>query len=86
MHVGVYALMFLSWSLSPLGYAQSVARLGGILAAVITLGAFLEYIQLAVPGRFGSLYDIGLNTFGALAGVLSLVAIQSAKEPGQPPA
>ena len=54
---------------------QSVRILTALVLS-IGLGVVLEWLQTLVPGRFGTLADIVLNTIGALLGVvLALVLL-----------
>lgn len=68
LHVLAYAVMavLLAWALD--GLAGRCLRIGVALALAVALGAGLEWWQLWVPGRFGSVSDILLNAAGALAG------------------
>ena len=68
-HVVVYALlaMMVMWALENVG--PRVGRAFLTLLLVVSLGAALEWYQLQVPGRFGSLADIGLNVVGAILGI-----------------
>ena len=68
-HVAVYALlaMLVMWALESVG--PKVGRVVLTLAIVVSLGAALEWYQLQVPGRFGSLTDVVLNFAGAIIGI-----------------
>ena len=76
MHVVVYGAftLVLAWALTASRRSLAVAGLIATALAV-TFGAFLEAAQLYVPGRFGNLYDIGLNGAGALAGLLAVISL-----------
>ena len=73
IHVVIYGLQtaLLFWSFRGLKFSKAYAA---VLAATIAiaLGALLEWMQLSVPGRFGSLYDVGLNSAGTAGGLLVL--------------
>ena len=43
------------------------------------IGILSEIIQIAVPGRYGGLTDIGLNFIGTIAGILMYNHIEKAK-------
>ena len=45
-------------------------RIKAALAIAIGAGALLEWYQISVPGRFGTVTDVILNAFGATFGVL----------------
>lgn len=70
LHLVAYGALaiLLAWSLG--GRTRRPVRLGIALVAAVALGAGLEWWQLRVPGRFGNVFDILLNTAGALAGVM----------------
>lgn len=75
MHIVVYALLFLSW-VCALGSGKRPAfTITSVFVGVILFGAILEYIQLSVPGRFGTLIDVGLNATGAICGVIAMRAL-----------
>lgn len=67
-HLGLYALLSLLWAWT-LDHAR--LRLPAAFAIAAGFGALLEWLQTGVPGRFGSPIDIGLNTIGALLGLLA---------------
>ena len=70
MHVTAYALLvfLLAWTLEDVG-SRSL-RLALAVTLAVSLGVTLEWYQTQVPGRFGTLLDVLLNTGGALAGML----------------
>jgi VanZ family protein len=41
-----------------------------VLILSIGFGILNEFIQMAIPGRYAGTTDLGLNTIGALTGVL----------------
>ena len=73
MHVAIYAALVVlwMWALEAVGSRALRALLGFILA--IGLGALLEWCQLYVAGRFGTLSDVLLNGVGALLGLLMAI-------------
>ena len=75
LHVVMYAVLVVlfMWTLEAVGSRTLRALLGVTLA--IGLGAFLEWYQLSVPGRFGSLTDVMLNSAGAIAGLLLAILL-----------
>ena len=75
MHIAVYALLafLLTWALEDV--SSRPVRLGLSLALTVSLGAALEWYQTQVPGRFGTLLDVLLNTGGALMGLLAALLI-----------
>ena len=74
MHVAIYAALVVlwMWTLEAVGSRALRALLSVVLA--IGLGALLEWCQLYVAGRFGTLTDVLLNSAGAVIGlVLAIV-------------
>ena len=45
------------------------------LIIAVTFGAVMEWCQTKVPGRFGTVYDVALNTAGATLGLLAAIFI-----------
>lgn len=68
LHVASYGALTVAlvWTLGRRGGA---ARGAAAFVIATGFGALMEYLQLFVPGRFASLYDIGLDAIGALIGV-----------------
>ena len=54
-------------------------RLGAALALTLAYAVLDEIHQLGVPGRFGSLTDVALNTAGAVLALAVIAAGQRAK-------
>ena len=50
-------------------------RVAIALSGAIALGAALEWYQLRVPGRFGNLTDILLNSAGAILGLIAALLL-----------
>ena len=74
-HVVAYAVLalLLMWTLDRI---QSIPiKIGVVLALTVVTGAGLEWYQTSVPGRFGTLADVILNTAGAMAGMLAAVLL-----------
>jgi glycopeptide antibiotics resistance protein len=63
LHVPAYAILSILL-LKVLG-----KRLMLVIVGTIVFGMINEWIQLAIPGRYPGLLDIGLNTIGALVGI-----------------
>ncbi len=70
LHVLAYAVLaFLCmWTLDDIESAP--IRIRAALAITIATGALLEWYQIFVPGRFGTVTDVILNAVGAFFGVL----------------
>ena len=75
MHVAVYAALVVlwMWTLEAVGSRALRALLSVALA--IGLGALLEWCQLYVAGRFGTLSDVLLNGVGALLGLVLAIVL-----------
>lgn len=74
-HIAIYAALVVlcMWTLESVG-SRSLRALLSVLFA-ISLGALLEWHQLSVPGRFGTLTDVLLNCVGAVAGLLLVLIL-----------
>ena len=69
LHVVLYGALSAAW-FSTLRIVDSLqARYVAALVVSVGYGALLEWLQTFVPGRFGSLTDVILNTIGALLGL-----------------
>ena len=70
LHVLVYATLtgMLFWAMESI--ATRRLRIVLALGGAVLLGAALEWFQLRVPGRFGSVGDILLNAAGAILGLV----------------
>lgn len=67
LHVVFYAGLACLWVWTI--RAPAAIRLGAGFCIAVATGALLEWLQIYVPGRFGSLLDVIINTVGALVGV-----------------
>ena len=56
-------------------------RKAGVLTFVFCgiFGLLNEIIQTFVPGRFGGLMDIGLNSMGAIAGIIIYFSVEKSR-------
>lgn len=77
MHVPMYGAL----TLVSLHYFECIrfSRLGGAVVSLLiamALGALVEVLQMYVPGRFGSLSDIGLNAAGIAGGLILFYKIR----------
>ena len=70
LHVCFYAMLTLLWVWTLDAIQSKLNRL--IIATVIAVcfGAMLEWYQTRVPGRLGTIFDVALNSVGALLGIL----------------
>ena len=71
MHVTAYAALafLLVWTLENI--EPKAARLVITFVLAVSLGIALEWYQTMVPGRFGTLFDIFLNSLGVVAGLIA---------------
>lgn len=67
-HLGAYAVLA---GLAALGFQ---ARRPWIVLAIplIAYGGILELVQLAVPGRFASVWDLLANAAGVIVGIVAI--------------
>ncbi len=75
LHVCVYATLTVLWSWTLENLQSKSVRLILPIALAISFGALTEWYQTKVPGRFGTLFDVALNTVGAVAGLLLALVI-----------
>ena len=67
LHVVFYAGLTVLWVWTI--RASMAVRLAAAFCIAVAFGVLLEWLQVYVPGRFGSLMDIIVNAVGALIGV-----------------
>ena len=65
LHILLYALLAVLLMCTLEGIQSNTRRLLAAFVIAVTFGALMEWGQTKVPGRYGSLYDIALNTAGA---------------------
>ncbi len=70
MHVAVYAVYALLWIWTLASIQSRSIRITLAIIATVGLGAALEWHQTSVPGRFGTIFDVLLNTLGAAIGLI----------------
>jgi len=71
MHVAAYAALSFLWVWTLLHIKQEPVRLATAFVLTLGIGVALEWFQTMVPGRFGTLFDIFLNSLGAAAGLIA---------------
>ncbi len=71
LHVVLYGVLttILVWTLEPV--EPAVLRFATAFVIAVALGAAMEWCQKRVPGRFGTLADLGLDASGAVLGLLA---------------
>lgn len=75
MHVLVYALLAMLWLWTLESIESQALRIALVIIATVGMGAVLEWHQTSVPGRFGTVFDALLNTFGAVVGLVIALLI-----------
>ena len=75
MHFLVYAGLTWLWAWTLEGIAPRSMRLLVAFALSVGLGAALEWYQTRVPGRFGTLLDVLLNSAGAIVGLVAALLL-----------
>lgn len=75
MHVATYAALAMSWMWALDSIESRSVRIALTIIVTIGLGAVLEWYQTRVPGRFGTLFDVFLNTIGTLIGIIAALLI-----------
>lgn len=75
LHVASYAMFafLIAWTLENL--ASRPARIALAFAIAVVMGGCLEWIQIHIPGRFGTLADTLLNSGGALLGAAAALLL-----------
>lgn len=69
LHIVLYGVLALlwTWTLYPLGMSWVHVGLC-VLVLTIGFGAIMEWLQMRIPGRFGTWTDVGLDAAGAALG------------------
>jgi hypothetical protein len=70
MHFILYGILMLLLAWCPGSMSSPALNLLLALTISVSFGGVLEWCQIFVPGRFGTLSDVGLNASGALVGLL----------------
>ena len=75
LHLCVYAVLTVLWAWTLDNLQSKSLRLILPIAFAISFGALMEWYQTKVPGRYGTLLDVPLNTVGAIMGLLLALSI-----------
>ena len=70
LHVLLYAALSVAWFSTLRSIESLKARYPVAFVVSVGYGTLLEWLQTFVPGRFGSLNDVLLDTIGALLGLV----------------
>lgn len=79
MHVVLYGMLTAAWAWMLDGRASTRCAIAAAALIAIGFGAAMEVWQTNVPGRYGTLLDVLLNTLGVLAGV-AILSIREARQ------
>ena len=80
LHMPMYAVLaILFLQISQNYQLKSWKRNLVVLLVSGCFGLVNEIIQIAVPGRFGGLIDVGLNLIGAIIGMLTYILVEKSK-------
>ena len=70
LHVVTYAMLAVLWMWTLAGIERLPQRIALSFMLALVLGVVLEWCQTTIPGRYGSIADILLNTVGIVAGLV----------------
>ena len=70
LHVVTYAVLGALWMWTLAGVASRPTRIALSMSLALVIGIALEWYQTTVPGRYGSVTDILLNSLGAALGIV----------------
>jgi VanZ like protein len=71
MHVVAYATLALLWMWTLEKMHPISLRIALAFTISVGIGAILEWYQLSVPGRYGTLADVLLNSIGTVVGLIA---------------
>lgn len=71
LHVVIYAALAVLWMWTLAGVGSTPARIALSIGLAMGLGIALEWVQTTVPGRYGSIIDILLNSLGVALGIVA---------------
>lgn len=75
MHLAAYSVLAFLWMWTLDEVLSRTPRIALALLLSVALGASLEWYQTMVPGRFGSVMDVVLNSIGSALGILAAVLL-----------
>ncbi|MDH3510926.1 MAG: VanZ family protein [Gammaproteobacteria bacterium] len=73
LHICLYAMLTLLWVWTLDAIQSKSQRLIIAVTVAVCFGATMEWYQTKVPGRFGTIFDVGLNAVGALLGLFAAI-------------
>ena len=71
LHVCLYGILALLWLWTLEAVQPATYRFLLAFIIAVAFGAAMEWCQTRVPGRFGTLYDVLLNSSGAAIGLVA---------------
>ena len=75
LHVVTYAMLAVLWMWTLAGIESRPQRMALSFGLALLLGVALEWYQTNVPGRYGSIIDILLNTAGIVLGLVAAMLL-----------
>ena len=76
LHVCLYAVLVLLWVWTLNGIQSTTYRFVIAWIIAVAFGVVMEWYQLQVPGRFGTVVDVVLDATGASLGLLAAAFFQ----------
>jgi hypothetical protein len=75
LHIIAYAVLAGLWMWTLAGITSTPVRLAISFVLSLCLGVALEWYQTTVPGRYGTITDVILNTIGTIGGLILAVLL-----------
>lgn len=75
LHVCLYGVLTLLWVWILEAIQSRSSRFVIAFVVAVSFGAAMEWYQLKVPGRFGTIFDVAVNAAGALLGLFAAVIL-----------
>ena len=71
LHIPAYGILtVLGLGLAGVDETNRLKKITLVLLLVMAFGILNEAVQMLIPGRYAGVMDLGLNTIGALSGLL----------------
>jgi len=71
LHLCLYCVLTMLWAWTLDTIQSKLHRLVIAVCIAVCFGATMEWFQTRIPGRFGTIYDVGLNAIGAIFGLVA---------------
>jgi VanZ family protein len=80
LHIPMYAILTILWMQMLKQYdIGGTKRIVLVFFLSSVFGVLNELIQLTIPGRYASIFDIGLNTIGIVCGISVYFLLERSK-------